>query len=82
MVERHVEDVGVGGSIPSQATKFMEFAFSLYLDSIVWDVYYFKKDGKPGTLAFRKCPDGRFEVGLFRTGRLSPDEVKTKLMPG
>lgn len=60
----------------------MEFAFSLTIEAVPWDAYYFEKDGKPGTLAFCKDGQGQFVIGLFRAGRLPKNEVEKELRRG
>lgn len=51
-----------------------DFAFSVEAGGSRWDVYYFIKDQKEGTLAFRE-KDGQFEIGVFKAGKLNSDEV-------
>lgn len=57
----------------------MTFAYSLTVKGTPWDVYYFEKDGKPGTLAYYKNEHGVFVLGLFCEGKLRPGEVQSKL---
>jgi hypothetical protein len=60
--------------------KREDFAFTVTdpLDQ-EWDAYYFVKDGKDGTLAFRK--DGtRWVIGVLCAGRLTEQQVLEKLL--
>ena len=58
----------------------MNFAFSVTVNETPYDVYYFKKDGKPSTMAFCKNDNGDFVIGLFCVGNLSLEEVAIKLL--
>ena len=44
-----------------------------------WDVYYFHKDGKKGTLAYYQEEPGTFTIGVLCEGNLSEEQVKQKL---
>jgi hypothetical protein len=63
-------------------TKGLMFAFTVEAVEKTWDAYYFDKDGKPGTMAFTKLPDGRFCIGLFAAGKLDQETVIAKLIAG
>lgn len=58
--------------------KQEDFAFSVESHGSRWDVYRFDKDGKRGTLAFRE-KDGQFEIGVFKAGELTQEEVAKAL---
>ena len=50
--------------------KPSEFAFSVEVAGIIWDVYWFTARGKPGTTAIRLTEDHKAVIGLFRAGHL------------
>jgi hypothetical protein len=52
--------------------------FTVEAEGRPWDVYSFRKDGKPGTLAISQV-DGKWEIGVFCAGTLSEQEVIGKL---
>jgi len=54
------------------------FAFTVECQGSPWDVHYFEKDGKKGTLAFRER-EGKFEIGVFKAGELPLGEVLKEL---
>lgn len=54
------------------------YAFTVKHGGRAWDVYHFKKDGKPGTMAYRKQDDG-WLVDIFCPGHLDEDAVVEKL---
>jgi hypothetical protein len=55
-----------------------DYAFTVEACGTPWDVYRFVKDGKRGTLAYRKVND-RFQIGLFQVGELTQEEVILQL---
>jgi hypothetical protein len=63
---------------PEGLPEGADFAFTVEVKGAAWDVYYFTKDGKPGTLAFRQVGD-QFEVGIFKGGRLTSKEAVAEL---
>lgn len=56
----------------------LEYAFTVVVNLVIYDVYYFNKDRRPGTLAFCK-KNGKYEIGIFRKGQLSQEEVESAL---
>lgn len=66
-----------------------DYAFSVEVLGSQWDVYRFEKDGKKGMLAFRQTapkspenPRGKWEIGMFTAGELTPEQVAEKLRQG
>lgn len=55
-----------------------DYAFTVEARSSKWDVYHFRKNKKWGTLAFR-YHEGRWEIGLFKLGKLQRDEAAREL---
>ena len=62
----------------SPSIEEKDYAYTVEIQNEKWDVYYFVKDGKKGTLAFTKR-DGNFVIGLMQQGNLSEDQTVTKL---
>jgi len=56
-----------------------DFAFTVEVRDKKWDVYRFVKDGKKGTMAYMRQPDGTFVIGVFRAGTLTEEEVRRAL---
>lgn len=66
-----------------------DYAFSVEALGSQWDVYRFVKDGKRGMVAFRQsapasaaAPNGQWEIGFFKAGEFTPEQVKAVLMQG
>ena len=55
-----------------------DYAFSVEARNEKWDVYYFTKNGKKGTIAVTRRR-GKFVIGLFANGNLSEEEVASTL---
>jgi len=51
-----------------------EFAFSVVVDGVYYDAYYFEYNGKPGTFAFCK-KDDQWVLAMFTAGYLEMDQV-------
>ena len=59
------------------------FAFGLDFAGRRYDVYHFHIDRKPGTLAFTRREDKRFEIAVFHLGKhLTEGHVLVKLAEG
>lgn len=56
-----------------------DFAFSVVVAGIEWDIYRFQ-DGGPGMVAIR-VEDEKVRVGFFRRGVFTQAEVETMLLP-
>jgi hypothetical protein len=78
----------VQGAMMETGIKKKNYAFTVEVLGEKWDCYYFKKDGKDGTMAFTKRQHARekgepsgehFVIGLFRAGRLTEAQAKTAL---
>ena len=54
--------------------KNRKFAFTVHHRGVPWDVYYFKKDNKAGTLAFSKQGE-KWVIGVLQEGNLSESDV-------
>jgi hypothetical protein len=58
------------------------FAFTVEALGTPWDVYRLTdKEGKAGMIAFREI-NGRWEIGFFRAGEFTPEEVVRELTSG
>lgn len=64
----------------SKNLKREDYAFSVEVRGRAWDVYRFTKDGKKGTMAYMRQPDGTFTIGLFRAGTLDEEECRRALI--
>jgi hypothetical protein len=62
----------------SPGIKEKDYRYTLEIQNEKWDVYYFVKDGKKGTLAFTKR-DGHFIIGLMKKGNLSETQAAEAL---
>jgi len=51
-----------------------DYRYSLEIYNEKWDVYYFIKNGKKGTLAFTKRGE-KFVIGLMQKGNLSESQA-------
>lgn len=64
------------------------FEFTIEVAGEQYDVYWFKKDGKYGQIAFKAAslatriarPGTEWEIVIFRAGRKSQDEVKQEII--
>lgn len=61
-----------------QRLREEDYVFTVEAQGTAWDVYRFVANGRRGTLALRILK-GRAEVGLFKAGDLSEDEVFREL---
>ena len=53
-----------------------DYAFTLNVYKVNYDVYHFRVEGKSATLAFcKKDSEGPFEIAVFCAGHKSEDEV-------
>ena len=62
-----------------------QFAYSVKVSDRIFDVYYFEKDGKPGSIALRIAEgiDGNVaEIAAFCAGRLSKDDMFDHISKG
>ena len=66
---------------PTKFGQGFEYRFSVEAQGHPWDVYSFRKDGQPGTLAFAQIR-GEWVIGVFCAGTLSMQEVFEKLKDG
>jgi len=57
-----------------------DYAFTVEVRGTKWDAYRFVKDGKKGTMAYMKNPDGTFTIGVFQAGTLTEEEVRRALI--
>ncbi len=58
-----------------------DFAFTVEVRGIKWDVYHFRKESKPGTMAYRKT-DSEWTIGIFCASYLTTKQVVRKLEEG
>ncbi len=65
-------------SPPTSGIHEKDYAFTVEARNEKWDVYYFVKNGKKGTMAFTRRKK-KFVIGLFAAGNLSEEEAKQAL---
>jgi len=58
-----------------------DFVFTVEVRGNKWDVYHFRKEGKPGTMAYRKTASG-WIIGIFCAGYLTTEQAVRKLEEG
>lgn len=58
-----------------------DFAFTVEVRGTKWDVYHFRKDGKPSTMAYAKIGD-TWTIGIFCASYLTMKQVVRKLGEG
>lgn len=59
-----------------------EHAFDLTACDVTWSVYRFVANAKPGMMAVRQRANGHWEIGFFRAGEYTPEQVKAGLEEG